>query len=110
MRVSHMRVGFRLDGIAIVRIDRLNHLRRITLSDGTVRIERQSQDLPDVSMPTAVIPAGRVASKPMGQVTNVRASDKTWQGEEQGKKGERFRCKTSAYALRRGPNGRGEAL
>jgi hypothetical protein len=101
MLVCKLRIGFRIDGVAITGIERVRDLSVITLRDGTKRTEHKATDIPDVSASLAVIPSGPVRSKYINGPRNVRASSTGWRGESDGKRGERFRARTNAYDLYR---------
>lgn len=100
MRATDLRVGMLVSGVAITSITRTNALRRITLADGTTRVEHQMQAIADVSVSLAGMPAGPVPCKPINNVSKVRASSKDWRGESDGRKGERFIARNDAWDRR----------
>jgi hypothetical protein len=99
MKASKLRIGMRISGLEILRIQRLHAGWLVTFTDGTdwlygrAEIVRGVQSVTDLS-------SGPVRSRPMASAFRVRASDGVWRGESDGKRGERFLIRADGYDRR----------
>lgn len=101
MRANDIKIGFKVNGLIVADIVRINHLRKIVFTDGSDTLVHQFEDFADVSMSVSRIPAGNVRSRHQLAPSKVRASASTWRGESDGKRGDRMVTMINAYDLTR---------
>jgi hypothetical protein len=99
MKASKLRIGMRICGKHIQRIQKLSAGWYVTFTDGTDRLYGRAEVVRNVQS-VADLSAGLVRSRPMATAFRVRASDGEWRGESDGKKGERFLTRADGYDRR----------
>lgn len=102
MRANDIKPGFVVNGVTVASIARINHLRKIVFTDGSHTVVHQFHAFTDVAISLDRMPAGPVRSESFSVAPRkVRASDKTWRGETDGKRGDRMVVKINAFDLDR---------
>ncbi|MET0711090.1 MAG: hypothetical protein ABWZ30_01100 [Jiangellaceae bacterium] len=101
MRANDIKRGFKVNGVHVADVVRINHLRRIVFVDGTDVLVHMFQDFADVAASLHRLPAGDVPSRHQVTPRKVRASDKTWRGEDDGNRADQKIAKITAYDLTR---------
>ncbi len=101
MRANDVKAGFSVDGVRVAEVIRINHLRKIVFVDGSHTVVHQFHTFADVAVSLARMPAGPVRSGHIAAPRDVRASDRAWRGETDGKRGDRIVAKINAYDLTR---------